>query len=46
MVLKSINKWFKNELRSFIENDIFRNNKALKMGLINEVGLLIEKMER
>ena len=39
-----LNKWFKNELQSFIENDIFRNNKALKMGLINEVGLkLIEK---
>ena len=42
-----LNKWFKNELQSFIENDIFRNNKALKMGLINEVGLkLIEKKWR
>ena len=42
-----LNKWFKNELLSFIENDIFRNNKALKMGLINEVGLkLIEKKWR
>ena len=42
-----LNKWFKNELQSFIENEIFRNNKALKMGLINEVGLkLIEKKWR
>ena len=31
-----LNKWFKNELQSFIDDEIFENNMAVKEGILSK----------
>ena len=34
-----LNKWFNNEMKSFLTDEIFHNNKMINEGLINKEGL-------